>query len=286
MPWDAIKYVSSGVTLVAFLASLVAWIYKSNVDQRERLIRSASEADRATLIQDALEFFHVDTGNLNKEQRYDIVIRQITERSKRLRNNSFLIFGLSIVAAVVTIIIMMSSTKSSADPVPRFDLKIKDVKFFKVGDGQKAEVDLSFFPTEQFQNAFSTIFTGIVIVDDEAKITNATKFDQSKTCAQSPYCIEARTFNQYNSAPLYVRGSNNEAEVETIFDIPAGVRAIRVYAEFYQREATGNNRCVFDASKPFPEDGIPYLKVIDQHGNYAGNICFNATTRRIIPVPK
>jgi hypothetical protein len=99
--WEAIGYVSSGLTLVAFLAAVLASSYKSKVEERERLIRTASPEKRADLVQAALEFFHVDTGELTKEQQYKIAIEQIRARAQRFRLLVLLIGFLAIIAASV-----------------------------------------------------------------------------------------------------------------------------------------------------------------------------------------
>jgi len=83
--WQAITLVSSGLTLTAFLAAVVAWVYKSKADERERLIRTAKLDQRADLVRNALEFFDVDTAGLTKEQQYNIAIEQIHARAHRFK---------------------------------------------------------------------------------------------------------------------------------------------------------------------------------------------------------
>ena len=61
MPWDALKYVGSGLTLAAFVVAAIAWLLKSKSEEKERLIDLAKDDERAGLVRDALEFFSVDT---------------------------------------------------------------------------------------------------------------------------------------------------------------------------------------------------------------------------------
>lgn len=81
--WQAIGLVSSGITLVAFIVAVAAWVYRQHAVRDERLIKAAAEADRAKLVSDALEFFNVDTQKLTKDQRYEIAIEQIRARARR-----------------------------------------------------------------------------------------------------------------------------------------------------------------------------------------------------------
>jgi hypothetical protein len=47
VPWEAIKYVSSGVTLLAFIAAIILAIYRRSLLSRERLIELAPASERA-----------------------------------------------------------------------------------------------------------------------------------------------------------------------------------------------------------------------------------------------
>ncbi|MCK6376959.1 MAG: hypothetical protein L6Q69_23070 [Zoogloea sp.] len=113
--WEAIAFVSSGVTLTAFLAAVIAWVYKAKAEERERLIRTAKPEQRADLVRNALEFFHVDTTGLTREQQYNLAIEQIRARAQRFKVVAALVCFLSVVAAAVAIYAMEGDkTKPSA----------------------------------------------------------------------------------------------------------------------------------------------------------------------------
>jgi hypothetical protein len=80
--WEAIAYVSSGLMLVAFLAAVVAWVFKGKVEERERLIRTAKADQRADLVRNALGFFHVDTSGLTREQEHRVV--KLSSHTRRI----------------------------------------------------------------------------------------------------------------------------------------------------------------------------------------------------------
>jgi hypothetical protein len=96
--WEAITYVTSGVTLAAFLAASAAWVYRNKLLQQERLIRTALESDRAALVSRALEFFAINTEKLTREQQFELALKQIHARASRFR----------ITAIVVTIIALLA----------------------------------------------------------------------------------------------------------------------------------------------------------------------------------
>lgn len=101
--WEAISYVSSGLTLVAFIVAVAAWLYKSQSEVRGQLIREAAENRRAELVQNALEIFHVETSGLTKEQQSRIALEQIAARTKRFRTVAIVVCFLALVAGGVSV---------------------------------------------------------------------------------------------------------------------------------------------------------------------------------------
>lgn len=97
--WEAIAYVSSGFTLAAFVTAVIAWVLKEKSEEKGRLISAADNEVKAKLVRDALEFFHVEIGNLTKEQQFKIALEQIRNRANRFKTIAILIGFLAIVAA-------------------------------------------------------------------------------------------------------------------------------------------------------------------------------------------
>jgi hypothetical protein len=95
--WEAIAYVSSGITLVAFIAALIAWSVKWKSEEHERLIRTAKESDRAALVRNALEFLNVDTAGLTQEYQFKLAIEQINLRGQRFKISSAVICFMALV---------------------------------------------------------------------------------------------------------------------------------------------------------------------------------------------
>lgn len=113
--WTAIKYVGSGLTLVAFLCALAAWLYKSRLLERERLIKSVPEEKRAELVERTLVLFKVDPSHLTREHQYDLALTQIREHARRFQVTAVVIVIIAIIIGALTLVSML---KSSPPPVP------------------------------------------------------------------------------------------------------------------------------------------------------------------------
>src|SRR5438477_1211584 len=92
--FEAIKYVTGGLTLVAFIAAVVAALIRTSLKQKEGLIRHATDARRSELVETALEGFRVDTADLTKRQKYELLTARMVLREGRL--TKLLYFGLVI----------------------------------------------------------------------------------------------------------------------------------------------------------------------------------------------
>lgn len=100
--WEAIQYVTTSLTLVAFLVTVIAWAYKSKSEERERLIKTAAEDKRSDLVRSALEFFDVDTTGLTKQQKYELALAQIHARARRFRITAMVVCVLAVILAAVS----------------------------------------------------------------------------------------------------------------------------------------------------------------------------------------
>jgi len=89
--WEAIGYVSSGLTLAAFLAAAAVTILRRQLVHKEKLITSAPENERASLVESALNSYSIETKNLTKQQRYELLLEQIKQRERRFKITAFVI---------------------------------------------------------------------------------------------------------------------------------------------------------------------------------------------------
>jgi hypothetical protein len=98
MPWEAIKYVSSALTLCAFVAAAIVVTLKNRADNQLKLVEAASEIDRPKVINDLKEFFPVDTEGLDEASKENVILEQIKERSRRYLINAVVIVLFGVMA--------------------------------------------------------------------------------------------------------------------------------------------------------------------------------------------
>lgn len=117
MLWEKIQYVTTGLTLIAFLVSVIAWTYKSKSEERERLIKTAPDDKRGDLVQSALEFFNINTSGLTKADQYKLALVQIHARAQRFRITAIVVCILAVILATVSAYaISKTSAKENKNP--------------------------------------------------------------------------------------------------------------------------------------------------------------------------
>ena len=103
--WEAIKFVSSGVTLVAFLAAVGFMFFRTQSRSAERLIKTASEKDRPKILARVLRSLpEIDARRLTADQQYDLALRQIQLHERaltdKLRAVCFVVAAAALVAGI------------------------------------------------------------------------------------------------------------------------------------------------------------------------------------------
>jgi len=107
--WQAISYIGTGLSLVAFLAASAVWIYRNKVKQTENLIKSAPSKDRGKLVEHWLEVFKIDPINLTKDQQYNLALIQIKNKAKRFYTTALIIVSIALVFLIITALAITKS---------------------------------------------------------------------------------------------------------------------------------------------------------------------------------
>ena len=100
--WSAVAQVGSAITLAAFIAAAAAWAFKIKSREKIDLIRTAPAAQRARLVESALESFRIDSGKLTGPRQFELALRQIEARETRFRYSALLVGIIAVLAAGVT----------------------------------------------------------------------------------------------------------------------------------------------------------------------------------------
>lgn len=117
MPWAAIKYVSSVVTLCAFVAAAIVVALKNRADSQVKQIETASKSDRPKVINDLNEFFPVATEGLDEDSKKEVILQQIKERSRRYLVNAIVIVLFGLMAGGLTALSVAKGTnQEKTDP--------------------------------------------------------------------------------------------------------------------------------------------------------------------------
>ena len=140
--WTVLPYVSSGVTLFAFLAAVVALTYRHRMISKRDLIQSVPAEERFQLVKNMLEFFDVDTTRLTKQQQFEIVIQQVQNRAKRFLVSAVVVAFIAVLAATVTIVSLFAmspelpnTTFEIHDSETGDSIKRNFVSTFDIGNG-------------------------------------------------------------------------------------------------------------------------------------------------------
>jgi type II secretory pathway component PulL len=114
MWWHSFTYVTTGLTLVAFLALLAVGVIRAFMLRQERLIRRAPPDKRAALIKDTIEFFHVNTANLVKDKQYQVAVEQIRARAARWTIGAALVALFLVLGSGLAVFAMWQNSKDDS----------------------------------------------------------------------------------------------------------------------------------------------------------------------------
>jgi hypothetical protein len=87
--WQAIQYVGSGLSLIAFIVAAGTYAYLAKLRQRARIISSASEKEKIAAINATADRFQLDLSGLNNKEKK----RSLLQRSKLVKNGMLLLQG-------------------------------------------------------------------------------------------------------------------------------------------------------------------------------------------------
>src|SRR5258708_29809464 len=112
--WEALEYVGTGLSLVAFAVAAFLLAYRARLTNRADIIKSAPEKERLDAIATTAEFFRVDVSGLTRAQQQDIALTQIHARARR----DLLLAGLRLTVAIFLAAIALAAIWASKPAGP------------------------------------------------------------------------------------------------------------------------------------------------------------------------
>src|SRR5215470_2242830 len=107
--WQALQYVGTGLSLVAFAVAALLLAYRARLTNRAEIIKSAPEKERLEAIATTAEFFRVDVSGLTRAQQQDIALTQIHARARRDLLLAAVSLAVAILLAAVAIVAIWAS---------------------------------------------------------------------------------------------------------------------------------------------------------------------------------
>jgi hypothetical protein len=127
--WTAVGWVTTSLALVAFISGVVSSVARSALRRQEKLIAQAPAAERFTLVQEALESFHVDTTQIRTEEHLVSLLRdQMNARGRdKTRAMGFALAAFVVLCMLAALAITRApapavSRASSPDATPGLEL--------------------------------------------------------------------------------------------------------------------------------------------------------------------
>jgi hypothetical protein len=115
--WDAIQYVGTGLSLVAFIVAAILLAYRARLKHRAEIIKSAPEKERVEAIAATAEFFRVDISGLSRAQQQQIVLAQIQARTQR----DLLLAGIVLFVALLLAMVALTAILTNRSAVAMED---------------------------------------------------------------------------------------------------------------------------------------------------------------------
>jgi hypothetical protein len=112
--WQAIKYVSSLASLVAFLAAAVVAIVVTQLRKKERLIRLAKGNERADLIKQAINDYGIPVDNIHPADVKELIFVQVKARLEQFRVTIRAILILAALCSIIALFSIYTTARASA----------------------------------------------------------------------------------------------------------------------------------------------------------------------------
>lgn len=135
--FEFIDNVGTPIALVAFFLAVALYIYKHRVNGKLNLIKSAPEKDRSKLIEASMETYHLTNDNLTKDMKYNLVIKVIEEKRKRL---TIYIIALITLAVIISAALLMGNHQKNNSTGNAAKIGCIEIKQIEIEVGKSKEI--------------------------------------------------------------------------------------------------------------------------------------------------
>jgi hypothetical protein len=184
--WEAIKFVTSGLTLVAFVAAAASWLLKSRQDSVGQLIKLANKKDLPSILDTYLRGAKIETTGLSPEGKERVALETIYALSQRYRQNTLVIgFIAMLVAAVAGLSILRGNEPHPPKQTDLFRMII-DIVMLEENEDHHQSMTAKMSITNSGSNALLVNFTRLGVLATVANGSVITKWFELMTDEQLP----------------------------------------------------------------------------------------------------
>jgi tetratricopeptide (TPR) repeat protein len=113
--WETIPKITTPFALIAFLATIILFIYKSKWRSKEKIIEGVNESQKLQAINTILrDFSNIDTAELTKKQKYELTQELIAQKIQRFKISAFISVVIAVILATVILIVNWNSKTSNS----------------------------------------------------------------------------------------------------------------------------------------------------------------------------
>jgi hypothetical protein len=156
--WEIIQHITTPLTLIAFIAALIAIILQRRLTVKKELIETARPEDRAKLIDLSFETYHIspERDNLTREQRFSLVKQVLDQKIKKQKLNSITAISFTIILATTALIGFFISSKNSSNQVVQPNPPVESKFKFAYVPGSDS-LGIAYDLEKQFNNLDNTL---------------------------------------------------------------------------------------------------------------------------------
>ena len=125
--WDAIGHVSTGLTLIAFMVAAAVSAYRLQLRSRIKTIEAVPPSERGKLIEKELNAFGIDAGNLSRTQQFEIALRELNLRSRKLLALTLVVVLITLIFGLISFNALLGDT-SASKRLSKYKSELSEIK--------------------------------------------------------------------------------------------------------------------------------------------------------------